>query len=75
MVMITFHIQALDLLLEQMQQSGFPFSRVLAVSGSAQQHGSVYWKEGAGQALAQLQVPQTLAEQLQVSPVLLCVTL
>lgn len=56
-----------------MQQSGFPFSRVLAVSGSAQQHGSVYWKEGAGQALAQLQAPQTLAEQLQVSPVPLCV--
>lgn len=66
-VVITPHVQALDLLLGQMQESCFPFSRVLAVSGSAQQHGSVYWRKGAGLALAQLHTTQTLAEQLQVS--------
>ena len=30
---------------------GFDFSRVIAVSGSGQQHGSVYWKKGKGPEL------------------------
>ena len=58
--------QALDKLLSQMSQSGFPFSHVVALSGSGQQHGSVYWKKGAGQVLASLVPNVTLAEQLEV---------
>lgn len=50
-----------------MQESAFPFSRVVGVSGSGQQHGSVYWREGAGLVLAQLQASQSLHEQLQVA--------
>jgi xylulokinase len=58
-------VKALDLLLGRMQDSGFPFGRVAAVSGSGQQHGSVYWKKGAGLVLAQLQSSQSLHQQLQ----------
>jgi xylulokinase len=43
-------VSALDLLLARMQAEGFAFGRVAAVSGSGQQHGSVYWG-GAGEAL------------------------
>ncbi len=39
--------QALDLLLSRMQEDGFPFRRVAALSGVGQQHGSVYWRTGA----------------------------
>ena len=59
-------IQALDLVLSRMRSSGFPFSRVAAVSGSGQQHGSVYWCQGAGHVLASLDPATPLAEQLKV---------
>ena len=35
-------VEALDLLLSRVKASGFDFSRVAAVSGAGQQHGSVY---------------------------------
>ncbi|XP_053121434.1 xylulose kinase isoform X2 [Hemicordylus capensis] len=40
-------IKALHVILDKMKSSGFNFSRVRALSGAGQQHGSVYWKEGA----------------------------
>jgi xylulokinase len=45
--------EALDLLLGRLR-SRADLRRVAAVSGSAQQHGSVYWAKGAGAALAAL---------------------
>ena len=63
---VTTPSQALDLLLGRMHESGFPFGRVAAVSGSGQQHGSVYWNKGAGLVLAGLQPSQSLHQQLQV---------
>lgn len=47
--------KALDRLLDKMKTSGFDFSRVKALSGSGQQHGSVYWKTGAARTLQTLQ--------------------
>ncbi|KAF7708882.1 xylulose kinase [Silurus meridionalis] len=47
-------VKALDLLLEKMMSAGFDFSRVKAISGSGQQHGSVYWKKGARTTLQSL---------------------
>ncbi|KAI5606517.1 xylulose kinase [Silurus asotus] len=47
-------VKALDLLLEKMMSTGFDFSRVKAISGSGQQHGSVYWKKGARKTLQSL---------------------
>ncbi|XP_070546238.1 xylulose kinase-like isoform X2 [Ptychodera flava] len=58
-------IQALDLLLDKMKNSGFDFSNVAALSGSGQQHGSVYWKRGAQKVLKNLQPDKALHQQLQ----------
>ncbi|XP_066300967.1 xylulose kinase-like [Branchiostoma lanceolatum] len=60
-------VKALDLLLSKMKASGFNFNRVKALSGTGQQHGSVYWKTGAGSTLQQLQPDKTLYEQLKDS--------
>ncbi len=59
--------QALDLLLSRMQEDGFPFSRVAALSGVGQQHGSVYWRTGAEGVLRGLRRDQSLVSQLKVS--------
>lgn len=58
-------VQALDILLEKMKASGFDFSQVVALSGAGQQHGSVYWKTGASQALSRLSPNLSLHQQLQ----------
>ncbi|XP_023254552.1 xylulose kinase-like, partial [Seriola lalandi dorsalis] len=60
-------VKALDLLLDKMKRAGFDFSRVRALSGSGQQHGSVYWRRGASKTLNQLDPDQTLFQQLQDS--------
>ncbi|KAF9274199.1 hypothetical protein BGZ68_000866 [Mortierella alpina] len=48
-------IEALQLLFDKMKHSRFPFDRVRAISGAAQQHGSVYWSHEAQDAFQQLQ--------------------
>lgn len=58
-------VQALDIILEKMKASGFDFSQVLALSGAGQQHGSIYWKAGAQQALTSLSPDLRLHQQLQ----------
>ncbi|XP_062204435.1 xylulose kinase 2-like isoform X1 [Phragmites australis] len=55
--------EALDLLLDRLSPR-VDLRRVAAVSGSAQQHGSVYWGKGAGAALATLDPAKNLAPQL-----------
>ncbi|KAM9839331.1 xylulose kinase isoform 2-T2 [Aulostomus maculatus] len=60
-------VKAMDLLLNKMKTAGFDFSRVGALSGSGQQHGSVFWKTGASQTLSQLDPDQNLSQQLQDS--------
>ena len=59
-------LQALDFLFSKMQSAGFPFGRVVGMSGCGQQHGSVYWKKGSEAVLKNLDSSQTLAEQLKV---------
>ena len=57
-------LAAVDRLLADMQKAKFPFGRVVALSGSGQQHGSVYWKQGAAALLKNLdpaKVPTLLA--------------
>lgn len=58
-------VAALDLLLEQMIGDGFEFGRVAAISGSGQQHGSVYLRNGAEEKLGKLQGGESLREQLK----------
>lgn len=58
-------IEALENALDRLQKKGFQFDKVVAVSGSGQQHGSVYWREGGNQLLENLDPSQTLLSQLQ----------
>ena len=57
-------LEALDLLLVQMTGDGVDFSKIKAVSGSGQQHGSVYLKSCFGEKLAGLSAGSNLKNQL-----------
>lgn len=57
-------VAALDLLFARMKAAAFPFNRVAAVSGSGQQHGSVYLRKGARERLAGLTAGNPLHDQL-----------
>lgn len=56
-------IDALDTVLGKLKGK-VDFSQIAAVSGSGQQHGSVYWKKGAAKTLASLTPGHSLKEQL-----------
>jgi len=45
-------LDGLDMLLDRMKVNEFPFHDVRALSGSGQQHGSVYWAHGASKTLS-----------------------
>ncbi|HEY6506660.1 MAG TPA: FGGY family carbohydrate kinase, partial [Vicinamibacterales bacterium] len=60
--------EALDLMMDRLTTSGLDMGRLAAISGSAQQHGSVYMNAGAAAALATLDPGSGLAEQ--VAPLL-----
>ena len=57
-------LEALDLLLERMKEGGCSFSEISAVSGSGQQHGSVYLRKCFAQQLARLSPRHDLKNQL-----------
>ncbi|KAG8189581.1 hypothetical protein JTE90_023651 [Oedothorax gibbosus] len=58
-------VKALDMLLERLKLEGLDFSTVSALSGAAQQHGSVYWKKGAEKIIETISPNKFLYEQLQ----------
>jgi xylulokinase len=58
-------VAALNAMLGRLRDSGLDLSAVRAVSGSAQQHGSVYLNADAGRALASLDPGRPLAPQLE----------
>jgi xylulokinase len=57
--------EALDLLFATMKKDGVALAEILAVSGSGQQHGSVYLNDRAADALAGLDPRKMLAENLR----------
>ncbi|OAY51082.1 xylulose kinase 2 isoform X2 [Manihot esculenta] len=57
-------VEALDLVLQKLSKSGFDFGKVAALSGSGQQHGSVYWKKGSSAILQSLDSNKPLVDQL-----------
>jgi xylulokinase len=59
---------ALDLALERLRAAGAPLGQVAGISGSGQQHGSVYLRAGFAEALAAMRSDVPLAEQ--VAPLL-----
>ncbi|GKV19973.1 hypothetical protein SLEP1_g30162 [Rubroshorea leprosula] len=58
-------VEALDLVLQKLSNSNLDFGKIAAVSGSAQQHGSVYWKNGASAMLSSLDSRKPLVDQLR----------
>lgn len=58
-------VEALETMLDQMQQDGVPMGEILAVSGSGQQHGSVYMNARAEHALKNLDPRRCLAHNLE----------
>ncbi|GBG85938.1 hypothetical protein CBR_g40751 [Chara braunii] len=58
-------VEALDLLMEKLRDSGCPLDSVRAISGSGQQHGSVYWARGARSILQSLNSSEGLGTQLR----------
>ena len=57
--------EALDLMFARMKKDGVALGKILALSGSGQQHGSVYLNDRAAGALARLTPRKTLAENLK----------
>jgi len=56
-------IKALDMIMERLKIEGLDFSTVSAISGSAQQHGSVYWKRGSCEKLKSLNSAKFLHQE------------
>ncbi len=57
--------EALDLMFARMKKNGVALDKILAVSGSGQQHGSVYLKSNAADVLAALNPKTDLVKNLQ----------
>ncbi|KAK6139053.1 hypothetical protein DH2020_027203 [Rehmannia glutinosa] len=57
-------VEAFDLILQRLQKSGLEFGKIAAVSGSGQQHGSVYWKAGSSRKLSSFDPKKKLVDQL-----------
>ncbi|XP_044738718.1 xylulose kinase-like isoform X2 [Chrysoperla carnea] len=57
-------VKALDMIFDKLTICGVDFSKVVSVSGSAQQHGSVYWQNGSSKVLENLDSSRFLHEQL-----------
>ncbi|KAL0361201.1 UNVERIFIED_CONTAM: Xylulose kinase [Sesamum radiatum] len=57
-------VEALDLIIQRLEMSKLDLGKIIAVSGSAQQHGSVYWKTGSSKVLASLDSKKPLVDQL-----------
>lgn len=57
-------LQALDGVMQKLQEGGLQFSRVKGISGAAMQHGSVFWSQIGEEALQQLDESKSLECQL-----------
>jgi len=55
-------VEALDMMLQKLSKK-IDLARVAAVSGSGQQHGSVYWKNGSSGIFSSLDSKKQLVEQ------------
>ena len=58
-------LEALDLLFSRLQSAGVDLSAVRAISGSGQQHGSVYLDEQFEEVVSNLQASSDLVEQVR----------
>ncbi len=61
---VALWLESLDLVLQRLQDKNTPLDRIRGISGSCQQHGSVYWGRQAETLLAGLQSDKALVDQL-----------
>ncbi|KAG6866592.1 hypothetical protein C0991_002080 [Blastosporella zonata] len=61
---IAMWLDAIDLLFQRLKSAGVEVGAIAAISGSGQQHGSVYWSNKAEQLLSSLDPAQSLVSQL-----------
>ncbi|CCG80912.1 Probable D-xylulose kinase A [Taphrina deformans PYCC 5710] len=61
---VAMWVEALDLLLQRMVKDNVPLAQIQGISGSGQQHGSIYWSNQAEKLLAELSSEQSLKAQL-----------
>ncbi|KAK5663905.1 hypothetical protein OQA88_116 [Cercophora sp. LCS_1] len=61
---VALWLEALDLVLRRLQEKNTPLNRIRGISGSCQQHGSVYWSREAEKLLGSLQTDKSLVQQL-----------
>lgn len=58
-------LEAIDLVLQRLQEQGVDFSKVQGISGAGMQHGTVFWSADAETLLGNLDAGKTLLEQLE----------
>ncbi|KAK3369179.1 hypothetical protein B0T24DRAFT_532303 [Lasiosphaeria ovina] len=61
---VAMWLEALDLVLQRLEAKKTPLGRIRGISGSCQQHGSVYWSREAETLLGALQPDKDLVDQL-----------
>jgi xylulokinase len=61
---VAMWLEAIDLVLSLLQKQKCPFDRIRGISGSGQQHGSVYWSKEGEVKLANLDSEGSLVEGL-----------
>ncbi|CAJ2509954.1 Uu.00g058540.m01.CDS01 [Anthostomella pinea] len=61
---VAMWVEAIELVLSRLKEKGCPMGDIKCISGSGQQHSSVYWNEDAEPALNGLDSGKTLIEQL-----------
>lgn len=62
---VAMWLDALDTIFGKMKEKEFPFNKVRGISGSGQQHGSVYWSNNAPTLMQDLNTDSPLSEQLK----------
>ncbi|KAI0858938.1 xylulose kinase-like protein [Xylaria cubensis] len=61
---VAMWVEAVDLVLARLREKGCPMDRIRGISGSGQQHSSVYWNGDAERTLKSLDPKRSLLEQL-----------
>ncbi|KAB5570465.1 hypothetical protein GE09DRAFT_958185 [Coniochaeta sp. 2T2.1] len=61
---VAMWLESLDLVFRRLKDKDTPLHRIRGISGSCQQHGSVYWSREAEQLLASVSADKDLASQL-----------
>lgn len=64
---VAMWLKAFDLCLDKLRIEGVDFSEILAISGCAQQHGSVWWRRDSGELLSQMDPDKYLHECLSAA--------